>query len=67
MDIATLKDILNLGWPAIVTVAFYLLARQYMAGVESEITYLRAKVDMLEADLMQVKTKLIGEHLTSDK
>jgi hypothetical protein len=67
MDIATLKDILNLGWPAIVTVAFYLLARQYMAGVESEITYLRAKVDMLEADLMQVKTKLIGEHLMGDK
>ena len=67
MDIATLKDILNLGWPAIVTVAFYLLARQYMTGVESEITYLRAKVDMLEADLMQVKTKLIGEHLTGDK
>lgn len=67
MDIATLKDILNLGWPAIVTVAFYLLARQYMAGVESEIAYLRAKVDMLEADLLQVKAKLMGERSASDK
>jgi hypothetical protein len=66
MDIATLKDLLNLGWPAIVTVAFYFLARQYMNGVESEITYLRGKVDLLEADLMRVKTALLAQHTSNE-
>jgi hypothetical protein len=64
--LATLKAILEMGWPAIVTVAFYLLARQYMASVESEISYLRNQVSTLEKELIEVKRQLLASHLSSD-
>jgi hypothetical protein len=63
MTLDDLKTILQLGWPAIVTVAFYLLARRYMASVESEIDYLRKKVDSLESELISVKQQLLAARL----
>jgi len=65
--LATLKAILEMGWPAIVTVAFYLLGRQYMAQVEGEISYLRAQVSSLEAELIAVKRQLLEDHLRADR
>lgn len=65
MELDTLKAILEIGWPAIVTVAFFFLARQYMTTVESEITYLRERISRLETELIEVKGKLLDDHLTA--
>jgi len=65
--LTTLKQILELGWPALVTVAFFFLARQYMATVESEIEYLRKQVASLEAELIEVKHQLLISHLEGDR
>jgi len=67
MDLQTLKTILEMGWPALVTVAIFFLARQYMATVESEIAYLRERIALLESELIQVKGKLLENHLTTMK
>lgn len=67
MDLDTLKQILEMGWPAIVTIAIFFLARQYMATVESEITYLRERISKLESELIEVKGKLLDDHLTAHK
>lgn len=65
MDLETLKSILEMGWPALVTVAIFLLARQYMQTVESEITYLRDRITRLETELIEVKGKLLDDHLSA--
>jgi deoxyribodipyrimidine photolyase len=68
MDVLeAIKELLQLGWPAIVTVAIYLLAKQYMQSVESEIAYLRAQVATLEAELIKVKQQLLTAHLADGK
>lgn len=65
--VATLRTLLELGWPALVTLAFFFLARQYMATVEGEIAYLRTRVAELEAELIRVKRQLLDAHLTTDE
>lgn len=65
--IATLKTLLEMGWPALVTIAIFLLARQYMSTVESEISYLRDRIATLETELIRVKQQLIDDHLKGDK
>lgn len=67
MDLSTLKTLLEMGWPALVTVAIFFLARQYMNTVESEIAYLRDRISTLEAELISVKAKLLDDHLRLDK
>jgi len=67
IDLATIKSLLEMGWPALVTVAIFFLARQYMSTVESEIAYLRERIATLEAELIRVKTQLLEDHLASDK
>lgn len=64
--IATLKVLLEMGWPALVTIAIFFLARQYMNTVESEIAYLRERIGTLEAELIRVKQQLIDDHLKND-
>jgi len=66
MDLETVKKLLELGWPALVTIAIFFLARQYMATVESEITYLREQIIALQAELIKVKQQLIDDHLRLD-
>jgi len=54
-----LKTLLELGWPAIVTIAAYLIARQYMITVENEIAFLREQVLSLESEIISVKHDLM--------
>lgn len=51
MDIDTLKSILELGWPAIVTVMFGFLALQYIKDQRAQIDKLWSRVEALEAAL----------------
>jgi len=67
MDISTLKQILELGWPAIITVFFGFLAIQYIADQRSQITRLWERVTALEGELVGVKKQLLDAHLASDK
>lgn len=63
MDISTLKQILELGWPAIITVFFGYLAMQYIADQRKQITTLWERVTALEAELVKVKQQFIDDHL----
>lgn len=63
MDLDTLKSILELGWPAIVTVFFGYLAIQYIADQRRQIDKLWQKVDSLEAELIEVKHQLLEAHI----
>lgn len=51
MDIDTLKNLLELGWPAIVTVFFGYLAIQYINDQRKQIDKLWQRVEALEAAL----------------
>lgn len=64
--IATLKVLLEMGWPALVTIAIFLLARQYMQSTENQIEYLRQRISVLETELIRVKQQLIDDHLKAD-
>lgn len=67
MTLDTLKAILELGWPAIVTVAFALLAKQYIDDQRKQIAMLWERVAALEAELIKVKQALLAAHLADDK
>lgn len=64
--ISTLKALLEMGWPGLVTIAVFFLARQYMSTVESEIAYLRERIALLESELIRVKQQFIDEHLRNE-
>ncbi len=51
MNLDTLKAVLELGWPAIVTVFFGYLAMQYIADQRKQIDKLWSRVEALEAAL----------------
>lgn len=63
MNLDTLKQILELGWPAIITVFFGYLAMQYIADQRKQIATLWERVTALEAELIKVKQQLIEDHL----
>lgn len=67
MNIDTLKQLLELGWPAIITVMFGYLAIQYIADQRKQIATLWDRVTALEAELMKVKQQFITDHLSRDK
>jgi len=67
MDVPTLRSLLELGWPAIVTVAFYFLARQYIASTDAQIARLWDRVATLETELIKVKQQLLDNHLTGER
>lgn len=49
MNLDTLKQILDLGWPALVTVAVVVMWTRYTKSVDEEIAYLRKRIDELES------------------
>lgn len=49
MNVDTLKQLLDIGWPALITIAFVVLAKWYRDDVNEQITYLRKRIDTLEA------------------
>lgn len=57
------KQLLELGWPAIITVFFAWLAMQYIADQRKQIETLWNRVTALEAELMRVKQQFIDDHL----
>lgn len=67
MDINTVKQLLELGWPAIITVFFGYLAMQYIADQRKQIQTLWERVATLESELIQVKRALLDAHLMADK
>lgn len=63
MNIELLKELLQLGWPAIITVFFGYLAIQYIADQRAQIAKLWEKVDKLESELIDVKKQLLAQHI----
>lgn len=58
MDIATLKQLLELGWPGIVTAFLCIMAWRYYTDTRGEIEYLRKRVDELESKLAEMKREV---------
>lgn len=67
MTLDVLKQLLELGWPAIVTFAFAYLAIQYISDQRKQIDTLWSRVTALEAEILKVKQQLIDDHLQRDK
>jgi len=67
MTLDNLKQLLELGWPAIITVFFGYLAMQYIADQRKQIDTLWARVLALETELVGVKQQLLKAHLDADK
>lgn len=67
MTIDTLKSLLEIGWPGIVTVAFAFLAINYIADQRKQIDTLWAHVNALEAEIMKVKQQFIDDHLKASQ
>jgi len=63
MDLETVKGLLELGWPAIITVMFGYLAIQYIADQRRQIAVLWERVTALESELIRVKSALLEAHL----
>lgn len=51
-QLEAIKTILQLGWPAIVTLFFVVLAREYKRVVDDRVKSLEARIAYLEATLM---------------
>lgn len=51
MDLNTLKALLEIGWPAIITFFFGYLAMTYITDQKDQIAYLRKKLDEHEAKI----------------
>lgn len=58
MDVPTLKQLLELGWPGIVTFFLCIMAWRYYSDTRGEIEYLRKRIDELEKELSSVKTEV---------
>jgi hypothetical protein len=58
MDLTTIKELLELGWPAIITVFFGYLAIQYIVDQRAQIAKLWDRVTVLEAELIKVKAQV---------
>lgn len=56
--IDTLRAFLELGWPAIVTVAFYFLAQAYMQDNRAQISRLWERISALESELLALKRSI---------
>lgn len=54
-----LKQLLELGWPGIVTAFLCVMAYRYYQDTRDEITYLRKRIDTLETEVIQVKHELL--------
>jgi len=67
VNIDTIKQLLEIGYPGLITIAVYLLARQYMMTVEAEIAYLRAEVKTLQDELIGVKKQLLTAQLAAER
>lgn len=55
MDIQTLKQLLELGWPGIVTAFLVIMAWRYYTDTRGEIEYLRKRIDELEKEIGGVR------------
>lgn len=58
MTIDNLKQLLELGWPGIVTAFLCIMAYHYYQDTRNEIAYLRARIDKLETDLDTMKKSI---------
>lgn len=58
MDINTLKQLLELGWPGIVTAFLCIVAWRYYNDTRDEIGYLRKQLDDLKSELAKLKLQI---------
>jgi hypothetical protein len=58
MDMAFIKQLVEIGWPAIVTLGYAWLAREYIRARDNEVTFLRAQVTMLQAEVESLRGKI---------
>ena len=64
MTFDDLMKLLQVGWPAIITVAFVILARMYEARVDKLVQVLEARVAVLEQKLFECVDERIKHDLT---
>jgi len=64
MTFEQLVQLLQIGWPALITVAFVFLARLYEARVDKLIAVLEARVVVLEKKLFDCVDERIKHDLT---
>lgn len=55
MNLDTIKQLLELGWPGIITTFFCVLAWRYYTDTRDEIAYLRQRVGELEVRLCKLE------------
>jgi len=55
VNIETLKTLLELGWPGIVTAFLCIMAWRYYTDTRDEIAYLRARIETLEGKVRAVE------------
>lgn len=63
MTLDVFKQLLELGWPALVTAMLFMLAKAYIDDQRKQIATLWERVATLEAELIQVKQALQQSHL----
>ncbi len=56
--IEVITQLLNLGWPAMVTVAVVYVFKRYTDSLNDQIAYLRKRIDDLEARQKQLSERL---------
>lgn len=57
MNVDTLKQLLELGWPGIVTAFLVVMAWRYYTDTRDEIAYLRKQIEALSSEVATLKAQ----------
>jgi hypothetical protein len=55
VNLDTLKTLLELGWPGIVTAFLCVMAWRYYVDTRDEISYLRQRIGVLEVKVVELQ------------
>jgi hypothetical protein len=58
MDLQSIKTLIELGWPAIVTVGFVVLAKEYIRARDNEVSFLRKDIAFLQGLVISLQAEV---------
>jgi hypothetical protein len=58
MDLQSIKTLIELGWPAIVTIGFVVLAKEYIRSRDNEVNFLRKDITFLQNMVVTLQTEV---------